>query len=302
LDEGKATGAPRRRTGQQNVSLGRRSAVARKPEKGTPGIISEFKRIMNRRSFAVSVAGAALAAAAPCGVFAELLAAKVTTQNALFDALPRPSAGEWVRLIMGSGVAYQKQIGLATETTESGVLHYVETQIGIPGGSCNPNTMKRVYLEGGFGSLMAQPAVLANVADSGTILTRWGDVGGGQTQVPSEAHLRLLDLAYLYDDRPVRVVSSAPATLTMPFGALATTHVVGEFVHAYDAKHRLARIELWTAPGVPFGVAKYRATREDGQTFDLHLFSHGKAFKPELAMTLETVRAVTPGGTYVRTT
>ena len=218
---------------------------------------------------------------------------------------------------MGSGVDYQKQIGAAIESTEHGDLIYYETQVGTPGGSCNPNTMKRTYLRGTrYASLFAQAPIAAEVANSGTTLTRWSDTGGGQTQDAMDAKLQLLDASYLYDDRPLRIVSAAKESVQLPVsnpysgsadssrGALhahETTHVTGDFSPPYDAKHRLTRVEIWTAPDVPFGVAKYRAIAKGLEPFELRLYSYGTRFKTDLAMSLQTIRAVTPSGTYIQT-
>jgi hypothetical protein len=159
---------------------------------------------MNRRSFLRSSMGVAALVALPYEALANsFMLAGTTTQQSLFDALPRPKAGQWVRLVLGSGVQYQKQIGAVSEATEHGDLLYYETQVGTPGGSCNPNTMKRTYLQGSkFTSLIDRTPVAAAVANSGTTLTRWADLQGGQTQARSDAKLELLDTPYLYDERP----------------------------------------------------------------------------------------------------
>jgi hypothetical protein len=257
---------------------------------------------MDRKSFVATSAGAATLAMVPGGAWADFTQRRATTQQALFDRLPRPRAGEWVRIIMGSGVDYQKQIGFGTESSEHGELRFVETQIGTPGGSCNPNTLKRVYLrQARFGSLLAQDPVVANVANSGTTLTRWGDVAGGQPQQPSDARLRLLDAAYLYDTRPCRVTSVSRQSLALPFGAVETSHIVARFDPPYDERHRLTAIELWAAPDLPYGVAKLRATVAGREPFELHVFSHGHGFQSDLHMSLDTVRAITPDGTHVET-
>lgn len=268
---------------------------------------------MNRSEFLTSAAAAACMSAIPMRLLAQTGA--TTTQQAILAALPPPTSGEWVRLILGTGVAYQKQIGIATETTEGSDLAYFETQVGLPGGSCNSNTMKRTYIHGEkFGSLLSAQPVLADVADSGTTLTRWADVGGGQSQARSDATLHLLDVNYLYDERPIRIVSSQRATLQLPApiaysgsedtsrGALSaheTTHVVAEFVGPTDAKHLLTKVEMWTTPAVPFGLAKYRAYPKDAEPFDMRVYSYGKRFKSAVAMTLKTIRAMTPDGTYI---
>ena len=273
---------------------------------------------MNRRRFVIGSAAVSAFAAMPFEALAStFMLGGTTTQRDLVDALPQPAHGQWVRLILGTGVEYQKQIGAAIEATEHGDLLYYETQVGTPGGSCNPNTMKRTYLQGKrFTSLFDPAPVAAAVANSGTTLTRWGDLQGGQTQAPRDATLQLLDAAYLYDDRPMRVVSTNRETLHVPAssaysgsaessrGALRpieTTHTVAEFSKPYDAKHRLTRVEFWTTPAVPFGVVKYRALVRDADPFELRVYSYGTHFKTDLAMSLETIRNVTPDGTYIQT-
>ena len=248
---------------------------------------------MNRGSFVGSLGGSLAAASVPFATFAASLVGRPTTQPDLFAALPRPVRGSWLRLVMGSGVPYQKQIGLGSE---AGDLLYVETQIGTPGGSCNPNTLKKTYLRGArFGGLVTEYAVRANVARSGNTLTRWGDIAGGQTVAEGDRDLRLLDAHYLYDDRPCVVESVAPATLHVAGSAHATTHVVASF-RSPSGDERLEHIELWHTTGVPFGVARYRAKLRGIDPFELTLESYGHTFKSEIAASLSTVRAMTPNG------
>ncbi len=49
--------------------------------------------------------------------------------------------------------------------------------------------------------------------------------------------------------------------------------------------------------GRPFGVARDRGSLRDLDPVELHLFSYGGAFKTDLAMSLETIRRMTPDGT-----
>jgi hypothetical protein len=158
--------------------------------------------------------------------------------------LPRP--GQWVRFILGSGVSYQKQIGVAAEADDDGELLYYETQVGIPGGSCNPNTLKRTYLRGAkFASPLDPVPVAAQVATSGTTLTRWGDIGGGQTQSRADTILRRLDAQYLYDDRSLRVLSRTSDVLPVPassvYSGSADSHRGS--LHAGETLHTIAEFE-----------------------------------------------------------
>lgn len=251
---------------------------------------------MDRRSF-LTLTSSALAAGLPLAVHADALVGRSLTQRELFAALPAPKPGDWSRVIMGSGVQYDKQMGFGVERTSDGDRLFVETQIGEAGGiACNPNTLKKTYLrEDRFGSLVTEFSVAAIVAHSGNMLTRWADVGGGQTQAAHDSKLRLLDVAYLYDERKMTIRSVAARPLRVGGRLHATTHVVAE----YPAGERLTRLELWHTAAVPFGVARYRATVRELDPFDLTLRTYGTTFKTALASSLEQLRAMTPDGIAV---
>ena len=251
---------------------------------------------MDRRSF-LAVAGAAMGAGVPLAAFSQGLVGASLTQHELFAALPSPQPGDWSRVIMGSGVQYDKQIGFGVETTPSGDLAFVETQIGEAGGiACNPNTLKKTYLrEKRFGSLVTEFSVAAIVAHSGNMLTRWADVAGGQTQSPHDAKMRLLDVAYLYDERKMTIRSVAVRPLRVGGVVHDTTHVVAEF----SPGERLTQVELWHTPRVPFGVARYRATVRELEPFDFTLRTYGRSFKTALVTPLAQLRDMTPDGIAV---
>ena len=139
-------------------------------------------------------------------------------------------------------------------------------------------------------------AVLANVSRSGNTLTRWGDVDAGQPQNAHDARLRLLDVNDLYDPRPCIVRRIAPATVRIGGKAHASTHVAVEFDGAPSAGARLERFDFWHTSAVPFAVARYRATLLELDPFELTMVSYGARFKPELNLSLETVRSMTPQG------
>lgn len=252
---------------------------------------------MKRSSFVLSTFGAALAAGLPFASAAAALVGKQTTQGDLFAALPRPESGDWLRMTMGSGVPYGKQIGFGTEVQRDGTrLAFVETQIGIASLACNPNTTRKTYLTTPhFGALVTPYPVLATVARSGNIVTRWADVAGGQTRSASDAHLRLLDEAYLYDARSLTIESVEKETLHVAGRARETTRVTARFGRAARAG-QLETVELWHAPDVPFGVARYRATLSDLDPFSLSLDKYGARFKTYLDVSLDAVRSMTEGG------
>jgi hypothetical protein len=242
---------------------------------------------------------AAAASATPLFAFARALVGSRLTQRELFASLPLPRIGDWLRVDMGSGVRYQKQIGLGVEHADAGGRLYVETQIGEMGAlACNPNTLKKTYLRGARFRAMIDPyPVLAIVSRSGNTITRWADTGDGQPQDPADARMRLLDAAYLYGDETLTVRSLAQATLHVAGTPHATTHVTADVAPG----SRLRRVELWHSPHVPYGVARYRATLTDLDPFELELTKYGAAFHSELPQSLETLRAMTPDGMNVAT-
>ena len=253
---------------------------------------------MNRRQLVFS--SAALAAvsyvASPFAVFAEAFVGRTITQRDLFATLPKPRAGDWSRVVMGSGVQYDKQIGLGVEhdpqTGES--LLYVETQIGEAGGiACNPNTLRKTYLrDAHFGSLVHEASVRAILAHSGNMLTRWADIDGGQTQDPHDAKLRLLDVTYLYDERPMRIRSVTGQRVRVGATMHPGTRVVAEF----PAGERLQRLDLVHTEAVPFGVARYQATVRELDPFDLVLRGYGRNFKTGISTPLALLRPMTQSG------
>lgn len=251
---------------------------------------------MDRRSF-LSLTAAACAAGVPLAARASDLVGRTLTQRELFESLPSPQPGDWSRVIMGSGVQYDKQMGFGTEKTPEGEMLFVETQIGEAGGiACNPNTLKKTYLsEKHFGSLVTELSVAAIVAHSGNMLTRWADTEGGQVQAAHDAKLRLLDVAYLYDPRKMTIRSVSAKPLRVGMALHETTHVVGDF----PAGERLTRLEIWHTPAVPFGVARYRATVRELDPFDFALRTYGRTFKTALSTPLAQLRAMTPDGIAV---
>jgi hypothetical protein len=208
---------------------------------------------------------------------------------------------DWTRIILGSGAVYQKQIGAGEEFSANGSRRlYYELQVGSPGGSCNPSTMRKAYLKGAtFGSLFDTYPLISNIGRTENMVYRYGDVTGGNLhQQPGDTTLRLLDEDYLYDSRPLRIVSVTRQRIHVASTDLEATHIAGEFLGSPARSQRLKRIELWHSPIFPFGVARYEAVVAGLDPFKLHVFSHGHDFVSLLSMPLEHVRAITRNGAY----
>jgi hypothetical protein len=249
---------------------------------------------MRRSEFLGATASLALASSFPFPAVAAL--GETLTQDALFARLPAGRAGQWTRIILGSGAKYQKQIGLGVETAASGRRLFFETQVGMPGGSCNPSSMRKAYLrDERFGSLLGSYSLLTNIGRTENMVYRYGDDAKPGT---NDTVLHLLDESWLYDTRLLTIESVTHERVHVASAMHDTTHVVAEFAAPRTPKDRLRRIELWHSPDFPFGVARYRATLHGLEPFELHVYSHGDRFASMLAMSLDDVRAITRDGQY----
>ena len=238
--------------------------------------------------------------AAAFGLSNSIAEGSMTTQAALFASLPRPKAGDWTRIILGSGAVYQKQIGTGIEVASDGTKRaYYEIQVGSPGGSCNPNSLRKAYLRNAqFGSLLDVYPLVSNIGRSANLVFRYADVTDTAHHELEDTQLRLLDQKVLYDARPLRVVSVRRERIHVANRNVDATHVVGEFAASHDPLARLRRIELWSTPAFPFGVARYRATIAGLDPYELHVYSAGTAYASDLRMPLERIRAITKDGEY----
>ncbi len=253
-----------------------------------------------RRSIFVTSALAALGSEAPLWAAARALEGGATTQGDLFAALPRARARQWTRIILGSGAQYQKQIGAGIEVARDGTPRsFFETQVGSPGGSCNPSSMRKSYLRtNAFGSLLATYPLLANIGRTENLVYRFGDLADGAKPGAPDTTLRLLEEPYLYDARPMVIESVSRARIHVASRDVETTHVTARYGKPASKGQRLRAFELWHAPDFPFGVAKYHAVLDGLDPFEAHVYSHGEDFASILSLTLAQVRAITPNGTY----
>lgn len=253
---------------------------------------------MKRVDFiAASAAFVALPGVARATDFA--VAHGMTTQSELFAALPKPTARMWTRIILGQGAKYQKQIGLGTETDPDGAhLSYVELQVGSPGGDCNPNTLRKSYLQGHeFGSLVQSYPLVSNLGRSANLVFRYGDVTDAKPAQKSDVTLKLLDNKIAYDDAPLRIVSSETVRMSAASRTVDATHVA--CVVAGPSSTGIRRIDLWHAPSFPFGLVRYRATMAAGvDPYEMSCYSFGSDYKTDLPMSLANVRAITKDGAY----
>lgn len=254
---------------------------------------------MHRSTFAALLAAGA--AGIPLAAFARRLEGSITTQHALFASLPRIASGQWTRIILGSGAQYQKQIGAGVERDAGGKrMLFLETQVGSPGGSCNPSSMRKAYLRSErFGSLFDTYPLIANIGRTENMIYRFGDLTDRAPGPAADHSLRLLDEGFLYDPRPIRIVSVAQQTIHAASRDISATHVVAEFPAGNEnAKQRMRRLEIWHESSFPFGVARYRATLHELEPFVAHVYSCGGKFTSLLGLSLARVRAMTPDGQY----
>jgi hypothetical protein len=203
---------------------------------------------------------------------------------------PTPTSGDIVQYELGFGAAYDKQIGFGHETDGDRRLSFVETQVGNGDHACNPNTLKKVYLKGNaFADVFTPYAALTYVTRSGNMLTRWGDGVG-----PNASDLLLLDAKTLYDPRRATIAHVEAASVVIDGRTIATTYVRAKYRSATGPQ--LHVVELWLSAAVPLGLVKMTATAPDVDPFHLSVYKFARHFKTELAMTLTTIRALTPTG------
>jgi hypothetical protein len=121
------------------------------------------------------------------------------------------------------------------------------------------------------------------------MLTRWGDGVG-----PNASALLLLDTKTLYDPRRATVTHVGTASVNVDGRTIATTHLRASYRSA--AGRQLHSVELWLSPAVPLGLVRMTATAPDVDPFHLAIYRFARRFKTELAMSLTTIRALTPTG------
>lgn len=209
-----------------------------------------------------------------------------------YSVLPAARAGLWVRYILGFGVPYQKQIGFGVERTPLSERYFIETQVGMPGGSCNPNTMKKAYLRTRtFGNLTQVYGIEAYVSRSSTMVML------DQDQPPP---LRLLDSVHLYPKGAGTITKQGASTVSVPRQAAhqSENSIVVEktAVSCTQCAARfddplLKELELWTSSTVPLGVGKMRARVSGMPPFELAVDSYGFDFHTGISESLDAVRA-----------
>jgi hypothetical protein len=204
---------------------------------------------------------------------------------------PTAASGDLLQYELGFGAAYDKQIGFSHEFDGDDRHSFVETQVGNGDHACNPNTLKKVYLKShAFSDVFTPYRALTYVTRSGNMLTRWGDGVG-----PPASALLLLDAKALYDPRRATIEHVAPAIVTVRGRSISTTHVKAAYPSAAGSA-QLQTVELWLSGEVPLGLVKMTATAPDVDPFNLAVYSYSRHFKTELAMSLTTIRALTPTG------
>jgi hypothetical protein len=237
---------------------------------------------MKRTDFLALGAGAFAGALLPLDAYA----------SDLFASLPPARPGLWVRYILGFGVPYQKQIGFGVERTPLAERYFIETQVGMPGGSCNPNTMKKAYLRTrSFGNLTHVYGVEAYVSRSSATVMLDED---------RPSPLLLLDSPHLYPKSTAARTRFSHATVDVPRHPAQQSEdnivvgmkpVVCTRCAASFNEPLLKELELWTSPHVPLGVGRMRASVAGMPPFELTVESYGFDFKTGIHESLDAVRA-----------
>jgi hypothetical protein len=249
---------------------------------------------MERQEFLslVGAAGVALGAfPAIVRASADIQQGARVSQAALFSSLPIARPGLWIRYVMGFGIPYQKQIGFGIEETPIATRYFIETQVGMPGGSCNPDSVKKAYLKTReFGGLIEAYGVYAYVARNNNMLLYDED----------STPLLLLDSRHLYNDAPCTVGALTPETVSVPGHPVKQSE--GSIVVAKDhapttqcaarfSGGGLRELRVWQSASLPLGVAKIEAHVDGMEPFALALDSWGTDFRTNIPEPLDTVKA-----------
>ncbi|MGZ3509440.1 MAG: hypothetical protein ACXWNJ_13665 [Vulcanimicrobiaceae bacterium] len=244
---------------------------------------------MRRHDFLASAIALAALQTFPGRASAEAIA-----QPELVAGLPLARPGQWVRYIMGFGQPYLKQIGFGIERTPRESRYYVETETGIPGGACNPNTIKKAYLRANhFGPLLSPYAIEAYVAKAGDMVMLYQG-----PDAPSS--LLLLDDKHLYTSAPCTVRSRGSANVRAAGKTIACTHVALDVPARRESQSQTAgalqSFAVWTSPHVTLGLVMMHARVVGLEPFELTLDSHGPHFTSGIPESLDAVRATGGSG------
>ena len=248
---------------------------------------------MKRNDFLVFSAAALGGMLLPTQAYAEALRTGSRVSSAqLFAVLPQARPGLWVRYIMGFGVPYQKQIGFGVERTPLATRYFIETQVGMPGGSCNPNTMKKAYLRTRtFAGVTQVYGIEAYVSRSSTLVMLDQD---------SPPPLMLLDSKHLYPRGSGTITRLGNATMKVPKSsthqsensivmeksAISCTQCAASFDEPL-----LKSLELWASSDVPLGIGMMRANVSSMPPFEMTIDSYGYDFHTGISASLDAVRA-----------
>jgi hypothetical protein len=248
---------------------------------------------MDRQEF-LSLIGAGVALGALPAVAhaaAEIQQGERVSQTELFSSLPIAKPGLWVRYVMGFGIPYQKQIGFGIEETPIATRYFIETQVGMPGGSCNPDSVKKAYLKTrDFGGLIEVYRVYAYVARNNNMLLYDED----------STPLLLLDSRHLYNDAPCTVGAVTSETVSVPGHpvkqsegsiVVARGHAPATRCAARFSTGGLRELRVWQSESLPLGVAKIEARVDGMDAFALALDSWGTDFHTNIPEPLDTVKA-----------
>ncbi len=204
-----------------------------------------------------------------------------TTLDALLATVPPVAPRAWVQYVLGSGVRYLKKIGYGTERTSLGELAFIETQIGSDEAACNPNTVKKGYLETArYGDLLQPHAVSRYVMKAGTTFLL--------VNATSADTLWLLDEDNLYSPHQARVTAAGSETVVMRKRGFTTRRVSLAF--GGGGKQALRTMTLWLTPAIPNGIAKLHATTAGGDPFDLRIDAFGDNYSSLVDASFDALR------------
>ncbi len=206
-----------------------------------------------------------------------------------------PKPGDWVRYTLGYGSLFLEQVGFGQEQVAGQRALFIETQTGMPGGSCNPNTLKKTYVSADrFGPLGNRYPVMVYVARNGTMVSHWNDVAAKESQGRPRPRFGVLD-GVLDDNSPCVITDVRRDVVAKGNRRFETTHITCASRNRNRREGAIQRLEVWHSNTVPLGIVAMRAAVAGIEPFKLDIDSFGRGhYESGISEPLDSIRAAGP--------
>jgi hypothetical protein len=206
-----------------------------------------------------------------------------------------PKPGDWVRYTLGYGSLFLEQIGFGQEQVAGQRTLFIETQTGMPGGSCNPNTLKKTYVSADrFGPLGIRYPVMVYVARNGTMVSHWDDVAAKEAQGRPRPRFGVLD-GVLDDNSPCVITDVRSEVVAKGKRRFEATRITCASPNGGHRDGAIQRLQVWHSNSVPLGIVAMRAAVAGIEPFKLDIDSFGRGhYESGISEPLDSIRAAGP--------